>query len=73
MIGPVIFLSFAAFGMILIPAMVNVGYLPSFSAAAGTTDIVIPMSITFVVYGSVADTSIGNLFLSGIIPGLMIG
>lgn len=40
MIGPVIFLSFAAFGMILIPAMVNVGYPPSFSAAAGTTDIV---------------------------------
>ena len=67
----------AALGMILIPAMVNVGYPPAFSAAlmaaAGATGIVIPPSITFVVYGSVADTSIGKLFLSGIMPGLMIG
>ncbi len=66
-----------ALGMILIPAMVNVGYPPAFSAAlmaaAGATGIVIPPSITFVVYGSVADTSIGKLFLSGIMPGLMIG
>ncbi len=67
----------AALGMILIPAMVNVGYPPAFAAAlmaaAGATGIVIPPSITFVVYGSVADTSIGKLFLSGIVPGLMIG
>ena len=67
----------AALGMILIPAMVNVGYKPAFSAAlmaaAGATGIVIPPSITFVVYGSVADTSIGKLFLSGIVPGVMIG
>ena len=67
----------AALSMILIPAMVNVGYPPAFSAAlmaaAGATGIVIPPSITFVVYGSVADTSIGKLFLSGIMPGLMIG
>ncbi|MBD3880121.1 MAG: TRAP transporter large permease, partial [Quinella sp. 1Q5] len=67
----------AALGMILIPAMVKVGYSPAFSAAlmaaAGATGIVIPPSITFVVYGSVADTSIGKLFLSGIVPGVMIG
>ncbi len=67
----------AALGMILIPAMVKVGYPPAFSAAlmaaAGATGIVIPPSITFVVYGSVADTSIGKLFLSGIVPGAMIG
>ncbi|MBQ9498081.1 MAG: TRAP transporter large permease [Selenomonadaceae bacterium] len=67
----------AALGMILIPAMVKVGYPPAFSAAlmaaAGATGIVIPPSITFVVYGSVADTSIGKLFLSGIVPGVMIG
>ena len=63
--------------MILIPAMVKVGYPPAFSAAlmaaAGATGIVIPPSITFVVYGSVADTSIGKLFLAGIVPGVMIG
>jgi len=73
----VVMVSVAALGMILIPAMVNVGYPPAFSAAlmaaAGATGIVIPPSITFVVYGSVADTSIGKLFLSGIMPGLMIG
>lgn len=50
MIRPVIFLSSAAFGMILIPAMVNVGYPPAFSAAlmaaAVATGIVIPPSIT---------------------------
>ena len=67
----------AALGMILIPAMVNVGYPPAFAAAlmaaAGATGIVIPPSITFVVYGSVADTSIGKLFLAGINPGLLIG
>lgn len=67
----------AALGMILIPAMVKVGYPAAFSAAlmaaAGATGIVIPPSITFVVYGSVADTSIGKLFLSGIVPGAMIG
>lgn len=67
----------AALGMILIPAMVKVGYPPAFAAAlmaaAGATGIVIPPSITFVVYGSVADTSIGKLFLSGIVPGVMIG
>jgi len=67
----------AALGMILIPAMVKVGYPAAFSAAlmaaAGATGIVIPPSITFVVYGSVADTSIGKLFLSGIVPGVMIG
>ena len=67
----------AALGMILIPAMVNVGYPPACAAAlmaaAGATGIVIPPSITFVVYGSVADTSIGKLFLAGINPGLLIG
>lgn len=67
----------AALGMILIPAMVNAGYPPAFSAAlmaaAGAIGVVIPPSITFVVYGSIADTSIGTLFIAGLIPGLMMG
>ena len=67
----------AALGAILIPAMTKAGYEKSTSAAlmstAGAIGIVIPPSITFVVYGSVTSASIGALFMSGIIPGIMIG
>ena len=67
----------AALGGILIPAMTNSGYDRSTSAAlmstAGAIGIVIPPSITFVVYGSVTGTSIGSLFISGIVPGIIIG
>lgn len=67
----------AALGAILIPAMTNTGYEKSTSAAlmstAGAIGIVIPPSITFVVYGSVTGTSIGSLFMSGIVPGVLIG
>ena len=67
----------AALGMILIPAMVNAGYTAPFAAAlmaaAGAIGVVIPPSITFVVYGSIADTSIGTLFLAGLVPGLLMG
>lgn len=67
----------AALGAILIPAMSNTGYDKATSAAlmstAGAIGIVIPPSITFVVYGSVTGTSIGSLFMSGIIPGILIG
>ena len=67
----------AALVGILIPAMTNSGYDRSTSAAlmstAGAIGIVIPPSITFVVYGSVTGTSIGSLFISGIVPGIIIG
>ena len=67
----------AALGGILIPAMTNSGYDRSTSAAlmstAGAIGIVIPPSITFVVYGSVTGTSISSLFISGIVPGIIIG
>lgn len=67
----------AALGAILIPAMTNTGYDKATSAAlmstAGAIGIVIPPSITFVVYGSVTGTSIGSLFMSGVIPGILIG
>ena len=42
-------------------------------AAGGAIGVVIPPSITFVVYGSIADASITDLFISGVIPGLMMG
>lgn len=67
----------AALGLILIPAMVKVGYDAPFAAAlmatAGAIGVIIPPSITFVVYGSISDTSIGELFISGVIPGLLMG
>ena len=40
---------------------------------AGAIGVIIPPSITFVVYGSIADTSIGDLFKAGVIPGLIMG
>ena len=67
----------AALGATLIPAMSKAGYDKATGAAlmstAGAIGIVIPPSITFVVYGSVTGTSIGSLFMSGIIPGILIG
>ena len=67
----------AALGVILVPAMIKSGYSPSFSAAlmaaSGAIGVIIPPSITFVVYGSIADTSIGNLFIAGLLPGILMG
>ena len=67
----------AALGVILVPAMIKSEYSPAFSAAlmaaSGAIGVVIPPSITFVVYGSIADTSIGDLFISGVLPGILMG
>ena len=57
------------------PAMMKAGYAPSFAvgtiAIAGTLAIMIPPSVPFVLFGLVTETSIGKLFIAGIIPGLM--
>lgn len=67
----------AAIGGIMIPAMVKQGYDRTFSAAivaaAGSLGVIIPPSIPMVIYGTSAATSIGDLFIAGIIPGLLIG
>lgn len=67
----------AALGTILIPAMVKYGYDADMSSAllatSGGIGIIIPPSIAFVVYGVVAEVSIGKLFIAGIVPGLLIG
>ena len=67
----------AALGLVMIPGMIRSGYSPAFSAAlmgcAGAIGVIIPPSITFVVYGSIADTSIGDLFKAGVLPGLIMG
>ncbi len=67
----------AAVGAILIPAMVKAGYDKGFAAslmaASGNVGIIIPPSIAFVVYGVLAEVSIGRLFMAGIIPGVILG
>jgi len=65
-----------AIGSMLIPAMRKEGYAPGFSAAlVGTSSslgTVIPPSIVMIVYGTTSNTSIGKLFMGGIIPGLLL-
>jgi tripartite ATP-independent transporter DctM subunit len=67
----------AAIGTVMIPAMVARGYSVGFAAAvvaaAATTDVLIPPSVGFVVYGSITETSISRLFVAGVIPGLLMG
>lgn len=67
----------AALGTILIPAMIEAGYTVGFStalmSAAGAIGVIIPPSVTFVVYGSVSGASIGTMFMAGIIPGVLMG
>jgi tripartite ATP-independent transporter DctM subunit len=66
----------AAIGSILIPAMAREGYDKAFAASiavsAGVLGPLIPPSIAFVIWGTIAEQSIGKLFLSGIVPGLAI-
>lgn len=66
----------AAIGAILIPAMANAGYDKAFATSiavsAGVLGPLIPPSIAFVIWGIVAEQSIGKLFLSGIVPGIAI-
>ena len=66
-----------AVGAIVIAGMVRAGYPQSFAAGvicnAGTLGILIPPSIVMVVYGAATETSVGKLFMAGVIPGLMLG
>lgn len=66
----------AAVGALMIPAMVNKGYDKSFStaiqAAGGTIGVMIPPSVPLVLYGVAAGVSVGDLFIAGIVPGLMV-
>ncbi len=67
----------AAIGALTIPAMVDRGYDKVFAAslvaAAGAIGVMIPPSNPFVVYGVSAQVSIGDLFIVGIIPGVLTG
>ncbi|MBQ4539159.1 MAG: TRAP transporter large permease [Oscillospiraceae bacterium] len=68
----------AALGIILIPAMINRGgfsapFSSAMMATAASIAIVIPPSIAFVVYASITGVSVGDMFMGGIIPGIMMG
>ena len=66
-----------AVGSIVIAGMVREGYSEKFAAGvvcnAGTLGILIPPSIVLVVYGAVTETSVGALFMAGVIPGVLLG
>ena len=65
-----------AVGSILYPALIKQGYNKKFAlgalASAGTLGIVIPPSIPMIFYAIVTENSIGDLFLAGLIPGLLL-
>ncbi len=65
----------AAIGGVMGPEMVKSGYGKGFTASllagAGTLGIVIPPSLSMVVYATTGSTSLGELFLAGIIPGFL--
>lgn len=66
----------AAIGSVMVPPMKAKGYSTEFAAAcvaaSGVIGILIPPSINMVLYGVITGSSIGKLFLGGIVPGLMM-
>ncbi|HBH30575.1 MAG TPA: C4-dicarboxylate ABC transporter permease, partial [Desulfofustis sp.] len=67
----------AAVGGIMIPSMIKEGYSRSFATAvntsAGSLGVIIPPSVPLIIYGTTAGASVGDLFIAGIFPGLVIG
>ena len=67
----------AAIGTLMIPEMkkrgYDVGFASALQASAGSIGVIIPPSIPMVIYGVMASTSIGALFLGGIGVGVLIG
>lgn len=67
----------AAVGSMTIPILTSLGYDLTFSTAlvavAGGLGVIIPPSIPFIMYGMASGASVSDLFLAGIIPGLLIG
>jgi C4-dicarboxylate transporter DctM subunit len=67
----------AAIGSVMIPNMAKQGYKKAFAgglvAAAGTIGIIIPPSIPMLIYGFVGNVSVADMFIAGIVPGLIFG
>ena len=66
----------ASIGSFAIPEMRKYKYHPRFAAgtvaAAGALAMLIPPSLLFILYGAVADVSVGKLFIGGIVPGIIL-
>src|SRR5512134_2726215 len=66
----------ATFASVAVPEMDHYGYEKKLStgivATVGTLGILLPPSVTLIIYGIITDVSIGRLFLAGILPGLLI-
>jgi C4-dicarboxylate transporter DctM subunit len=66
----------ATVGMLAVPEMLQKGYDRRFTfglvAAGGTLGILIPPSLSMILYGALTDVSVGDLFIAGIIPGLIL-
>lgn len=66
----------AAIGKIMVPSLVENGYSRPYSAAlaaaGGCLGIIVPPSLIFIIYGVVTATSVGDLFLGGIVPGILM-
>jgi len=66
----------ATIGSVAVPEMIRKGYAARLAfgvtAAGGTLGIMIPPSISFILYGIITETSIGALFMAGIGPGIML-
>lgn len=66
----------ATIGTVALPSLHKRGYPMTQSlgsiAAGGTLGILIPPSVNMIIYGSLTDTSIGKLFIAGIVPGLLL-
>lgn len=66
----------SAIGSFMIPSMkeknYDAGFAAAITAAAGTIGVIIPPSVPFVIYCVVAQASIGDMFIAGIIPGIII-
>lgn len=67
----------AAIGLAMIPAMVEKGYDRAFSgalvAAAGGIGVIIPPSVVMIVYAVTAQVSVTEMFMAGILPGILVG
>jgi C4-dicarboxylate transporter DctM subunit len=66
-----------AVGSVLYPALVGAGYSKRFACGlittVGSLGILIPPSVTFIIYGVATGTSVGALFAAGVVPGVLVG
>jgi C4-dicarboxylate transporter, DctM subunit len=66
----------AAIGSVAYPQMVKLGYqkndVVASLAGGGTLGLLIPPSLSLLIYGALTDTSVGKLFVAGILPGLLL-